>query len=525
MRSAVVFVVFCLLSLHAAGQNNRKPKIVGQDQLSTNEDQSITILMSHLDVEDADDWFYPWGFTMAVYAGSNYSLLGAVVTPSPNFSGTLKVPVTVHDGQDESNKFDLEITVHPVNDKPVITAHATLSTNENQPITLQSGHLTVSDPDNKYPDDFTMTILPGNNYSVNGATVTPQAGFSGTLSVNVSVNDGLVDSSPYALPIEVKPVNRVPEITGQATLQTNEDQPLTILFSHLTVVDNDSNYPQGFTLNISSGPDYTFSNTTVTPAADFYGKITVPVTVNDGKNTSKPFNLVISVTPVNDIPRITDLETDPLFYTSGDLSAAITETVTVSDPDGDSIMFAEIGLRAGGYQVNADKLYFTPTDNKNIRAVFDPDKGMLTLLGQASPSSYTEAIRSVYFQTIAPSDGKVLYILVNDGKSASEVVERTLQFGRAAVALEIPTGFTPNGDLANDTWRIVPLKSEEAYSHARIRVYNKMGALVYESIGFQNEWDGRLNGELLPADTYFYTIDLKTSTPEGYVKGLVTILR
>jgi len=49
--------------------------------------------------------------------------------------------------------------------------------------------------------------------------------------------------------------------------------------------------------------------------------------------------------------------------------------------------------------------------------------------------------------------------------------------------------------------------------------------MVYESIGFESEWDGRLNGELLPADTYFYTIDLNINAPEGYLKGLVTILR
>lgn len=526
MRSAIAFAVFCLLCLDVFAQGNRKPKIVGQDALSTNEDESITILMSHVDVEDADDWFYPWGFTMTVYSGSNYSLQGHIVVPAPNFSGVLKVPVTVHDGQDESNKFDLQITVNPVNDTPVITGHAAISINEDQSVTLQAGHLTVSDPDNSYPADFTLAILPGNNYSVNGYIITPQSGFSGTLSVNVTVNDGQISSAAYALPIEVKPVNRVPEITGQATLQVSEDQSLTISFGHLTVVDNDSNYPQGFTINLSPGENYTLSNTTITPAADYYGRLSVPVTVNDGKNTSKPFNLVVTVTAVNDIPRITDIETEPLFYSAGDLSVAISEALKVSDPDGDSIMFAEVGLRPEGYQITADKLVYTPTGNSNIRAVFDQDKGVLTLLGQASPASYTAALRSVYFQTIGTSSGaKVLYILANDGKSESETVERVLQFGRAAVALEIPTGFTPNGDLANDTWKIVPLKSEEAYSEARIRVYNKMGVMVYESIGFENEWDGRLHGELLPADTYFYTIDLNTETPEGFVKGLVTILR
>ena len=120
---------------------------------------------------------------------------------------------------------------------------------------------------------------------------------------------------------------------------------------------------------------------------------------------------------------------------------------------------------------------------------------------------------------------KTLYLKVNDGKSDSEIVQRNLVYGEAAASLDIPTGFTPNGDLANDTWKIVALKSEEQFAEALIRIYNKDGTLVYESIGFENEWDGRLNGELLPADTYFYTIDLKTSTAAGYLKGFVMILR
>jgi gliding motility-associated-like protein len=120
---------------------------------------------------------------------------------------------------------------------------------------------------------------------------------------------------------------------------------------------------------------------------------------------------------------------------------------------------------------------------------------------------------------------KTFYLKVNDGKSDSEIVERNLVYGEAAAALDIPTGFTPNGDLANDTWKIIPLKSEEQYAEALIKIYNKDGILVYESVGFETEWDGRLNGEPLPADTYFYTIDLNTSTTAGFLKGLVTILR
>lgn len=528
MKRYFLLLVLGLISLQAGAQgNNKKPRIVGQEAIVTNEEESVTILMSHLHVEDDDDWFYPWGFTMQVYPGANYSLQGSVVIPAADFSGTLIVPVTVHDGQDTSNKFDLDITVNPVNDKPVITGQSALSTDEGKPIAITADHLRVTDPDNKYPDDFTLKIHPGSSYTVSGNQVTPNPGFAGSLSVSVSVHDGTIESDLFALVITVKAVNRVPEITGQATLQMNEDESLTIALTQLTVVDQDSNYPAEFTLAVASGDNYTVSGATVTPIADYFGRLTVSVTVNDGKNSSPPFNLVITVTPVNDIPIIADLETMPLLYGTGDMSMQISETVVVKEVDGDSIMVAEVGFVDNGYQASADKLTYTPIDGSGIRAVFDAGTGVLTLLGQGSPLRYTQALRSVRYERLLTGDGvsKMLYMKVNDGKSDSEVVQRSVQYGQAAVALDIPTAFTPNGDLSNDTWKIIPLKSEEVFEEAQVKIYNKTGVLVYEAVGFNQEWDGRLNGELLPPDIYFYTIDFNTNTPEGLVKGIVTILR
>jgi gliding motility-associated-like protein len=92
------------------------------------------------------------------------------------------------------------------------------------------------------------------------------------------------------------------------------------------------------------------------------------------------------------------------------------------------------------------------------------------------------------------------------------------------LALQIPSAFTPNNDQANDTWKITPMKQVERLS-AFVRVYDKRGNTVFESSGLENEWDGIFNGSPLPADVYFYTIEMDLSYRKISYKGVVAILR
>lgn len=97
-----------------------------------------------------------------------------------------------------------KISVNTFNAIPVITAASdSLATYQDTPITIKLSDLLVSDPDNIYPDDFTLVVQTGVNYSVSGSTVTPDINFVGTLSVQVLVNDGISNSNSFSLSIEV----------------------------------------------------------------------------------------------------------------------------------------------------------------------------------------------------------------------------------------------------------------------------------------------------------------------------------
>ncbi len=91
---------------------NDPPVVTGQLPLTTVENQPFTLALANLSAsdEDADDT-YPEGFTLRAEAGDNYTVVGLTVTPTPDYDGVLAVPVVVNDGEADSERYPLTVTV------------------------------------------------------------------------------------------------------------------------------------------------------------------------------------------------------------------------------------------------------------------------------------------------------------------------------------------------------------------------------------------------------------------------------
>jgi gliding motility-associated-like protein len=609
--------------------SNVAPRITGQEHLQINEDESFTLRVSNLRIEDPDNTF-PQDFTLNIEPGANYTLSNATVTPTKNFSGTLSLNVFVSDGKNNSEFFNLQITVNPVNDPPVITGQVQLSTNENTILPITLSHLIVSDPDNTYPKEFSLLILPGKNYSFRDNLLSPATGFSGGLQVNVVVNDGKANSPEFKLNVNVLPVkpNVPPIIDGQKPISITQNTPLEIQLSHLLVTDPDDDYPQGFTLKVFSGSNYTVSEATITPlpnftsgtlsvkvtvndsknesepfmlkvlvapitaipringqkeltmsedsvftialddlvvtdaddpdypngfilnvfpisgnlyrvegsvitpAKNYYGFIEVGVTVSDGKNVSEEYQVSILVIPVNDPPEILDLDNDPIVYEPGSEPIPLFESADLRDVDDEYLIMLDIELDSANYRPANDEIV-VEHENPNIRLVRDT-KNVLHLIGFASVGEYREILRSIKYRYTITTDGygnhseilsgpRTVYVRIYDATLASSTYERKLNM-KVEVVLDIPNAFTPDGDQENDTWHLQVTNTDQV-DNAIIRVYDKRGLLLYEAAGFDKMWDGIYNGEVLPVDTYFYTIDLKLPYTKKTYKGTITLLR
>jgi gliding motility-associated-like protein len=89
----------------------------------------------------------------------------------------------------------------------------------------------------------------------------------------------------------------------------------------------------------------------------------------------------------------------------------------------------------------------------------------------------------------------------------------------------IPAGFSPNGDGVFDFFEIQNLNGRTA----EVRVYNRWGNLVFESLDYQNDWGGtsdigvQFGGDRLPEGTYYYQIQIEGETEIR--NGILTIWR
>ena len=72
-------------------------------------------------------------------------------------------------------------------------------------------------------------------------------------------------------------------------------------------------------------------------------------------------------------------------------------------------------------------------------------------------------------------------------------------------AIELPNSMTPNDDGFNDSFWITNI---EYYPSNKLQIFNRWGDLVYKTDGYNNEWEGKRNGKLLPMGAYYYVLDL-----------------
>lgn len=89
---------------------------------------------------------------------------------------------------------------------------------------------------------------------------------------------------------------------------------------------------------------------------------------------------------------------------------------------------------------------------------------------------------------------------ISNANCTLDSVEFTISISESM--LLVPNVFTPNGDGANDEFRVAYRSLKEFHCW----VYNRWGMLVYEWTDPAKGWDGTINGQQAPEGAYYYVI-------------------
>ncbi len=325
------------------------------------------------------------------------------------------VSISFSDGTDESNTLTRNISITAVNDAPALSGIEITSINyiEGDLPTQITGSLTLSDVDNTTMASAVVQIT--GNYT-NGEDVlsfTNQNGITGAW------------------------------IAGSGTLN---------LSGAATV----SNYQTALR-------SVKYQNTSQNPATVLR---TVSFTVNDGALNSNTVTRTITVTSVNNAPRLASIEGTKLSYFKGDPPTIITNTILVNDPDNANLVSAEVQI-TGFYQNGIDVLSFTNANG--ISGNWDVANGTLSLSGAASLSNYQAALRSITYHNTSTSPLKMLRKVtfkVNDGLTNSNISTREIDLGKTPPILgeiETDTLVYKQGDIPIKVTNSVTVLGEGLY--------------------------------------------------------------
>jgi gliding motility-associated-like protein len=466
-----------------------------------------------------------------------------------NIFGTAQVSVTVSDnGSGVSPHINrtirtFAVIIQPVNDPPVFISQPVRVAVVNEEYSYL---VKASDPDG---EAVTITALSKPAWasissSANGEarlTGKPPSNALGDVEVKLSARDATsAIEQAFTIYVNVRP------IVTTLSMVTEEDTPVEFPANFFTSAYSDMNDNPMVAILITTLPAAgqlfigelpvnagdtleanSLSGLRYAPHENYFGTDSFSWKAFDGYHFSLLSARVdISVLSINDAPAIV-LAGDTLVYEVNGEPAFVAPLIDIVDPDDDTLTHAVVGFHARNYRPEMEIFEFTNTTN--IKGNFNFQSGMLEFSGIAPVSEYREALRSVrylYQNTLDPLlESKTIFFTLNDGQTESAPRDKVIILQYTFVEFEIPSGFTPNGDQANDTWIIDrPGGGLEEMDNAIISVYNKKGVLVFRTKGFDRPWDGTMNGELLPADTYFFTIDLQLRNKKTY-KGIVTILR
>ena len=472
------------------------------------------------------------------------------------------------------------------NAAPTNIALSATTINENN--TAGAAIVDITATDVNIGETFTYALVAGTgdadnaSFTINGSSLMAVNAFDfetrTTYSLRLKVTDKGGLSYEKEFVITVADVNEAPTSLALSNASVLENAASGTTVGTLAGTDADAGDTHTYTLVSGTGStdnaSFTITGATLSTAAVFNfeakNSYAVRVRVTDAGGLTFERAFTISVTDVNEAPTLTAI-TDRRVYnvstsqvvnlagiTAGPETAQSTTTSVSTDRPATFSSISVVGTQiqftlAAGIVTPQDVVVTVRVrDNggvanggvdsvvRTFRLGIDPmpvaaASPTLITLGATAQLSATGANAVNYTWVAVGGSGIVgsgANINVRPRGTTTYAVVVTNSFGYQAtvpVLLTVIVDYklvpnnlvTPNGDGVNDRW-VIP--NIDMYPENEVMVYDKAGRAVFAKRGYNNEWDGTVNGKLLKEDAYFYVIKFNKDGALP-IRGYVSIVR
>ncbi len=433
-------------------------------------------------------------------------------SPNENFNGEDYFTYNAQDDDEaNSNVVTVYINVINVNDAPVIE-NQTFDGLED--VTLSASLLNefITDIDNDI-NELTFELVTEVT-EIDGLTLNSDGSFTylniaenfnGVVSFTYRVFDGIDYSNVASVDIEIAAVNDAP-IAENQEFDAVEDIVLTETITNVSDVDEDN-----LTFELLEGEGIVIQlngSFTYTPVANFNGNISFTYQVNDGELTAQA-NINIYVESVNDAPTFDDIFEFDLDENSAD--ETFIGNIFANDVDNDILTYSFVG------ENNVFEIDEFTGDIKVINSIaLDYEE----LIESAQPIADLDVNfddneqTEPYFELTVKAED-------NEGEVVETIVKiYVIDVFETFDAEQVNNAFAPgSGNVDNEYWMVLNVYD---YIDCQLRIYNQWQQVVFTMDGYNNSWNGtNIDGDELPAGTYYYIFDCGDESHTGYV----TIIR